>query len=242
MASNCASYVCLYHTCVCARVYVCTSLCVCLQACLCVTLYDVALFFFLPSVSVAVSLCLSTCASTCVSMLVSYGIFSVRVCICASPYTRPSFFMCFPALPPQRSNSTCPPHGAPFSGTPSSSPSPSSLWCAPPPPAPRLPLSSRVYLCAEMDFQTESETYTMLNGFGTVVNALGLRAKAYLPQISGTVKVRRVSTRGEGVGGDMFCSVWSLTCRRYRAQLGARCEWTGVLARGEGVGGCSFHA
>lgn len=31
----------------------------------------------------------------------------------------------------------------------------------------------------------------MLNGFGTVVNALGLRAKAYLPQISGTVKVRQ---------------------------------------------------
>lgn len=30
----------------------------------------------------------------------------------------------------------------------------------------------------------------MLNGFGTVVNALGLRAKSYLPQISGTVKVR----------------------------------------------------
>lgn len=32
----------------------------------------------------------------------------------------------------------------------------------------------------------------MLNGFGTVVNALGLRAKSYLPQISGTVKVRCV--------------------------------------------------
>lgn len=31
----------------------------------------------------------------------------------------------------------------------------------------------------------------MLNGFGTVVNALGLRAKSYLPQISGTVKVRK---------------------------------------------------
>jgi len=41
-------------------------------------------------------------------------------------------------------------------------------------------------------FQTESETHTMLNGFGTVVNALGLRAKAYLPQISGTVKVSTV--------------------------------------------------
>ncbi|CAN0051965.1 unnamed protein product, partial [Choristocarpus tenellus] len=37
--------------------------------------------------------------------------------------------------------------------------------------------------------QGEAETYTMLNGFGTTVNALGLRAKSYLPQISGTIKV-----------------------------------------------------
>jgi splicing factor 3B subunit 1 len=30
----------------------------------------------------------------------------------------------------------------------------------------------------------------VLNAFGTVVNALGLRAKPYLPQISGTIKWR----------------------------------------------------
>lgn len=30
----------------------------------------------------------------------------------------------------------------------------------------------------------------MLNGFGTVVNALGKRAKPYLPQICGTIKWR----------------------------------------------------
>ena len=30
----------------------------------------------------------------------------------------------------------------------------------------------------------------MLNGFGTVVNALGQRAKPYLPQICGTIKWR----------------------------------------------------
>ena len=46
--------------------------------------------------------------------------------------------------------------------------------------------------------QTESETHTMLNGFGTVVNALGLRAKSYLPQISGTVKASYPITIGGG--------------------------------------------
>ena len=34
------------------------------------------------------------------------------------------------------------------------------------------------------------ETHTILNGFGAVINALGLRAKPYLPQICGTIKWR----------------------------------------------------
>ena len=38
--------------------------------------------------------------------------------------------------------------------------------------------------------QVEDETDVMLNGFGTVVNALGLRCKPYLPQIAGTIKWR----------------------------------------------------
>eukprot|EP01116_Phalansterium_solitarium_P016214 TRINITY_DN3719_c0_g1_i1.p1 TRINITY_DN3719_c0_g1~~TRINITY_DN3719_c0_g1_i1.p1 ORF type:complete len:1198 (+),score=509.99 TRINITY_DN3719_c0_g1_i1:133-3726(+) len=38
--------------------------------------------------------------------------------------------------------------------------------------------------------QTSDDTNVMLNGFGTVINALGLRAKAYLPQIAGTIKWR----------------------------------------------------
>ncbi|EQC25463.1 splicing factor 3B subunit 1 [Saprolegnia diclina VS20] len=38
--------------------------------------------------------------------------------------------------------------------------------------------------------QTADDTSTMLNGFGVVVNALGLRAKNYLPQICGTIKWR----------------------------------------------------
>ena len=38
--------------------------------------------------------------------------------------------------------------------------------------------------------QATDDTVIMLNGFGTVVNALGLRTKPYLPQICGTIKWR----------------------------------------------------
>lgn len=38
--------------------------------------------------------------------------------------------------------------------------------------------------------QTSDETAVMLNGFGTLINALGIRAKNYLPQICGTIKWR----------------------------------------------------
>ena len=38
--------------------------------------------------------------------------------------------------------------------------------------------------------QVGDESYTILNGFGTVVNSLGQRAKPYLPQICGTIKWR----------------------------------------------------
>lgn len=38
--------------------------------------------------------------------------------------------------------------------------------------------------------QTSDDTFVMLNGFGIVVNALGVRAKNYLPQICGTIKWR----------------------------------------------------
>ncbi len=38
--------------------------------------------------------------------------------------------------------------------------------------------------------QSESDTGAMLAGFGTVVNALGLRCKPYIPQITGTIKWR----------------------------------------------------
>lgn len=38
--------------------------------------------------------------------------------------------------------------------------------------------------------QTSDDTTVMLSGFGTVVNALGKRAKPYLPQICGTIKWR----------------------------------------------------
>lgn len=38
--------------------------------------------------------------------------------------------------------------------------------------------------------QVGDDANVMLNGFGTVVNALGKRAKPYLPQICGTIKWR----------------------------------------------------
>ncbi|KAF0728193.1 hypothetical protein Ae201684_014018 [Aphanomyces euteiches] len=38
--------------------------------------------------------------------------------------------------------------------------------------------------------QTSDDTTTLLNGFGVVVNALGIRANSYLPQICGTIKWR----------------------------------------------------
>jgi len=38
--------------------------------------------------------------------------------------------------------------------------------------------------------QTADDTNVMLNGFGAVVNALGMRTKPYLPQICGTIKFR----------------------------------------------------
>lgn len=38
--------------------------------------------------------------------------------------------------------------------------------------------------------QASDDTLVMLGGFGTVVNALGLRVKPYLPQICGTIKWR----------------------------------------------------
>jgi splicing factor 3B subunit 1 len=43
----------------------------------------------------------------------------------------------------------------------------------------------------------------MLNGFGTVINALGKRAKPYLPQICGTIKWRlnNKAAKVRAVGG-----------------------------------------
>ncbi len=38
--------------------------------------------------------------------------------------------------------------------------------------------------------QTSDDANVMLNGFGTVVNALGQRVKPYLPQICGMIKWR----------------------------------------------------
>lgn len=49
--------------------------------------------------------------------------------------------------------------------------------------------STVVTLCVVCT-QVGDDANVMLNGFGTVVNALGKRAKPYLPQICGTIKWR----------------------------------------------------
>lgn len=42
----------------------------------------------------------------------------------------------------------------------------------------------------EISAQVSDDANVMLNGFGTVVNSLKMRAKPYLPQICGTIKWR----------------------------------------------------
>lgn len=54
-----------------------------------------------------------------------------------------------------------------------------------------LQLAGMSYLSAVLLYlQVGDDANVMLNGFGTVVNALGKRAKPYLPQICGTIKWR----------------------------------------------------
>ena len=57
--------------------------------------------------------------------------------------------------------------------------------------------------------QVADESPVVLNGFGTVINSLGQRAKPYLPQICGTIKwrlntqsatIRQPVRRGRGRG------------------------------------------
>lgn len=48
----------------------------------------------------------------------------------------------------------------------------------------------RLWLSVCTALQVGDDANVMLNGFGTVVNALGKRAKPYLPQICGTIKWR----------------------------------------------------
>lgn len=63
--------------------------------------------------------------------------------------------------------------------------------------------------------QLADESPVVLNGFGTVINSLGQRAKPYLPQICGTIKwrlnnksakIRQQARRGPYA--DWLCSGW----------------------------------
>ena len=71
--------------------------------------------------------------------------------------------------------------------------------------------------------QVADESPVVLNGFGTVINSLGQRAKPYLPQICGTIKWRlnnksakirqQVRARAGGGGWCGACAwMWACGC------------------------------
>jgi len=76
--------------------------------------------------------------------------------------------------------------------------------------------------------QASDDANVMLNGFGTVVNSLKMRAKPYLPQICGTIKWR-LNNKGAKIrqqAADLiariavvmkvsfwFCLAWGWLCR-----------------------------
>ncbi len=54
----------------------------------------------------------------------------------------------------------------------------------------RLLKPERMLRASVVHSQVGEDAHVMLNGFGTVINALGRRAKPYLPQVCGTIKWR----------------------------------------------------
>lgn len=69
----------------------------------------------------------------------------------------------------------------------------------------------------------------MLNGFGTVVNALGKRVKPYLPQICGTVlwRLNNKSAKVRQQAADLISrtAVVMKTCQEVRGALFAFMDW-----------------
>lgn len=69
----------------------------------------------------------------------------------------------------------------------------------------------------------------MLNGFGTVVNALGKRVKPYLPQICGTVlwRLNNKSAKVRQQAADLISrtAVVMKTCQEVRGALCTFMDW-----------------
>lgn len=70
----------------------------------------------------------------------------------------------------------------------------------------------------------------MLNGFGTVVNALGKRVKPYLPQICGTVlwRLNNKSAKVRQQAADLISrtAVVMKTCQEVRIAICTFLDWT----------------
>jgi len=66
----------------------------------------------------------------------------------------------------------------------------------------------------------------MLNGFGTVVNALGKRVKPYLPQICGTIlwRLNNKSAKVRQQAADLISriAVVMKTCQEVRSKMTSR--------------------
>ena len=79
----------------------------------------------------------------------------------------------------------------------------------------------------------------MLNGFGVVVNALGLRVKAYLPQICGTIlwRLNNKAAKVRQQAADLISRIASVmhTCGEVRVQQSPGGGGGGGERGGEGM-------
>jgi splicing factor 3B subunit 1 len=64
--------------------------------------------------------------------------------------------------------------------------------------------------------QLADESPVVLNGFGTIINALGQRAKPYLPQICGTIKWR-LNNKSAKIRQQVRGAAWNFLVIRRRS-------------------------
>ena len=76
--------------------------------------------------------------------------------------------------------------------------------------------------------QVSDDANVMLNGFGTVVNSLKMRAKPYLPQICGTIKWRlnNKSAKIRQQAADLIARIAVVMKVRFRVWHMQRSTWS----------------